>query len=191
MKKIILMVLCLLCSVSSFARVVVLDEKNSKKNELYVDENGLYRYKKGEDIYKWECMDIYQKEAKKKCMQARKAALDELRAKAENQQDDTLFTGKIQIHPRKGEDTYYYVEDGVRGKEINVLRKQYYFEKNTAGKYVLFDLTDEEPYTGDMTLGSVVGLSPIIGHESRFIVSQKYENGLAVGNPIAQPLSEL
>ena len=97
----------------------------------------------------------------------------------------------FRLRPRKGQDTYYYVEDGVRGKEINVLRKQYYFEKNTAGKYVLFNLTDEEPYTGDMTLGSVVGLSPIMGHESRFIVSQKYENGLAVGNPIAQPLNEL
>jgi hypothetical protein len=191
MKKIILMSLCLLCSVSSFARVVVLDEKNSKKNELYVDEHGLYRYKKGEDIYKWECMDIYQKEAKKKCMEARKLALESLRSKAENQQDDTLFTGKIQIRPRKGEDTYYYVEDGVRGKEINVLRKQYYFEKNTAGKYVLFDLTTEEPYTGDMTLGSVVGLSPIVGHESRFLITQKYANGLPDGNPIAQSLSEL
>ena len=191
MKKIILMSLCLLCSVPSFARVVVLDEKTPKKNELYVDENGLYRYKKGEDIYKWDCMDVYQKEAKKKCMESRKAVLEQLRAKAENQQDDTLFTGKIQIHPRKGEDTYFYVEDGVRGKQINVFRRQYYFEKDSAGKYVLYDLTDEEPYNGEMLLGSVNGLSPIKGYESRFVVSQKYEDGLAVGNPTAQPVSAL
>ena len=33
-------------------QLMYLDEKNYKKNELYVDEDGLYRFKKGEDIFK-------------------------------------------------------------------------------------------------------------------------------------------
>lgn len=190
MKKIILMVLCLLCMPVG-AEIVVYNETKPSKNDLYIDHNGLFRYKEVQEVYKWECADVYQPEAKKKCLEAKKIAQLELEELPENQQAGNLYTGKIKIHPRKGQDAYYYVEDGVRGKEINVLRKQYYFEKNTAGKYVLYDLTTEEPYTGDMTLGSVVALSPIVGHESRFLITQKYDNGLPDGNPIAQSLSEL
>ena len=191
MKKIILVVLCFLYAAPTMARVVLMDEKNKKKNELYVDEHGLYRYKKGEAIYKWDCMDVYQKEAKQKCMAARKAALDEMRSKVENQQDDTLFTGKIQVHSRKGEDSYFYVEDGVKGKQIYVQRQKYYFEKNQSGKYVLYDLTDEEPYTGEMILGTVGGLSPVPGYDTRFIVSQRYNAGLPVGEPTSKAIGSL
>ena len=191
MKKIILMTLCFLYVAPVAARVVLMDEKNSKKNELYVDENGLYRYKKGEDIYKWDCVDVYQKEAKKKCMAARKIAIEGLRAKAEKQMDDTLFSGKIQVHPRKGEDTYFYVEDGVKGKQIYVQRQKYYFEKNQAGKYVLYDLTDEQPFTGDIVLGSVSGLSPVPGFDTQFMVSQRYNAGLPVGDPTSKSIGSL
>lgn len=191
MKKIILMVMCLLYMVPAMARVVVMDERNSKKNELYVDENGLYRYRKGEDIYKWDCVDVYQVEAKKKCMAARKKAQDELRSKAENQQDDTLFTGKIQVHTRKGGDIYFYVEDGIKGKQIYVLRDKYYFEKNQAGKYVLYELATEEPFTGEIVLGSVAGLSPVPGFDTQFMVSQRYNAGLAVGDPTSKSIGSL
>ena len=191
MKKIILIVLCLLYTMPVMARIVLMDERNSKKNELYVDEHGLYRYKKGEDIYKWDCMDVYQKDAKKKCMAARKAAQDELRSKAESQVDDTLFTGKIQVHPRKGEDTYFYVEDGVKGKQIYVQRQKYYFEKNEAGKYVLYDLKDEAPFTGEMVLGTVAGLSPVPGYDTQFVVSQRYNAGLPVGDPTSKSIGSL
>ena len=191
MRKIILIALCLLYTAPTLARIVLLDEKNRKQNELYIDEHGLYRYKKGEDIYKWDCMDVYQKEAKKKCMAARKAVQDEMRAKAENQADDTLFSGKIQIHPRKGEDTYFYVEDGVKGKQIYVQRQKYYFEKNQAGKYVLYDLTDENPFTGELVLGTVAGLSPVPGFDTRFVVSQRYNAGLPVGDPTSKSIGSL
>ena len=191
MRRIFLIILCFLYAAPVMARVVLLDERNSKKNELYVDEHGLYRYKKGEDIYKWDCMDVYQKEAKQKCMAARKAAQEELRSKAENQKDDTLFTGKIQVHPRKGEDTYFYVEDGVKGKQIYVLRGKYYFEKNQAGKYVLYELATEEPFTGEIVLGSVAGLSPVPGFDTRFMVSQRYNAGLTVGDPTSKSIGSL
>lgn len=191
MKKIFLITLCLLYTMPTMARVVLMDERNSKKNELYVDEHGLYRYKKGEDIYKWDCMDVYQKEAKQKCMAARKAAQEELRSKAENQQDDTLFTGKIQVHPRRGEDSYFYVEDGVKGKQIYVLRGKYYFEKNQAGKYVLYELGTEEPFTGEIVLGNVAGLSPVPGFDTQFMVTQRYNAGLTVGDPTSKSIGAL
>jgi len=191
MKKILLMALCFLYTVPVMARIAVMDEKNKKQNELYVDEHGLYRYKKGEDIYKWDCMDVYQKEAKKKCMDARKAIQDEMRVRAENQVDDTLFTGKIRVHSRKGEDSYFYVEDGVKGKQIYVQRQKYYYEKNQAGKYVLYDLTDEKPYTGELVLGTVAGLSPVPGYDTRFVVSQRYNAGLPVGDPISKAIGSL
>lgn len=191
MRKIILITLCLLYAAPTMARVVVLDEKNKRQHELYVDENGLYRYKKSEEIYKWECMDVYQPEAKKRCMEAKSVVQEQLRSKAEKQQDDTLFTGKIQIRSRKGEDSYFYVEDGIKGKQIYVLRQQYYFEKNAAGKYVLYDLTDEKPFTGEITLGTVAGLSPMPGYEAHFVIYQRYNAGLPVGDPMAKSVGSL
>ncbi len=191
MKKIWILILCVFYMVPAVARIVVLDERNAKKNELYVDEHGLYRYRKGEDVYKWDCMDVYQPEMKKKCMQARKVALDQMRSKVENDNDETLFTGKIQVHPRKGEDTYFYVEDGVKGKQIYVLRGQYYFEKNQAGKYVLYELSTEEPFTGEITLGTVAGLSPVPGFDTQFVVTQRYNAGLPVGDPASKLIGSL
>lgn len=191
MKKLILLILCFLYTLPTMAHIVLLDEKNKKQNELYVDEHGLYRYKKGEELFKWDCIDVYQKEAKKKCMEAKKKAMDEMRSKAENQQDDTLFTGKIQVRSRKGEDSYFYVEDGVKGKQIYVLRGKYYFEKNQAGKYILYDLTDEQPFTGELVLGSVVGLSPVPGFDTHFVVSQRYNAGVPVGDPTSKSVGSL
>ena len=58
-----------------------------------------------------------------------------------------------------------------------MLFKRYYFENG-----VLYDIKAEEPFTGDIVIGGIEGLSAD-ENTSRYIAKQKYENGLPVGIP--------
>ena len=181
MKKIIFALLAFL-SISASAEIIQMNPKDSK-NELFIDTNGLYRYRRSEEIYQDECKDIFAQEARKKCLEAEKARWERDKTKEEVKRQGTLYTGKILVHSPKNKDTYYYVDNGKKGKKIDLIRDQYYFEKG-----LLYDIKTEEPISDTIVIGGIEGLAPAQKEKPRFIIQQDYENGQPSGNPVAIPV---
>ena len=154
------------------AEIITVD----KNNEIFVDEAGLYRYRRAEEIYQKNCQDSPTEEIRKKCMDAEKSVWERGKTQEEIKKQGTLFTGKIKVHSGKKEE-YFYINNGQKGKQISLLFKRYYFENG-----VLYDIKAEEPFTGDIVIGGIEGLSAD-ENTSRYIAKQKYENGLPVGIP--------
>lgn len=177
MKKIIFVLLAFV-SLSAGAEIIAMDAKNSK-NELFIDEAGLYRYKRAEEMYQNECRDIFSEEVRKKCLAAEKAVWEKNRTKEEVQKQGTLYTGKILIHSGKNRDAYFYVRDGKLGEKIDLIRDQYYFENG-----LLYDIKTEEPFTGDIVIGGVEGWAAKGEKAPRFVIQQNYEEGRPVGDPV-------
>ena len=181
MKKIIFILLAFV-SLSAGAEIITMDERSSK-NELFIDEAGLYRYKRAEEMYKNECSDISSEAVRKKCLAAEKAVWERNRAKEDVQKQGTLYTGKILVHSAKDKDAYYYINNGKKGKKIDLIRGQYYFEEG-----VLFDIKTEEPFTGDIVIGGVEGWAPTGEKAPRFVIQQNYDEGKIVGDPVVVPI---
>ena len=179
MKKIIFMCLALV-SLSASAEIIAMDEKNPK-NELFIDEAGLYRFKRAEEMYKNECGDIFAEEVKKKCLEAEKLRWAKGRTPEEVNREGTLYTGKIVMHSPKNKDIYFYVENGKKGKQIDLTRDQFYFENG-----LLYDIKTEASFTGRIVIGGVEGLADKKEDMPRFIVQQAYEEGRPVGNPTVE-----
>ena len=157
-------------------------DAKSSKNELFIDTSGLYRYRRAEEMYQDECNDIFAEEVRKKCLEAEQTRWKRNRTKEEVQKQGTLYTGKILVHSPKNKDAYYYVTDGKKGKKIDLIRDQYYFEKG-----LLYDIKTEEPVSDTIVIGGIEGLAPNKNAKPRFIIQQDYENGQPVGNPTASP----
>ena len=171
MKKGIIFLLMFL-GLPVMAEIITVD----KNNEIFIDEGGLYRYKRAEELYQKNCQDSLTEEVRKKCMAAEKAVWERGKTQEEIKKQGTLFTGKIKVHSKKG-DSYFYIKDGKKGEQIHLLLKRYYFENG-----VLNDIKTEAPLTGEIVIGGVEGLSAD-ENIPRYIVQQKYENGLPVGMP--------
>ena len=185
MKK-ILICLFILSVLPVRAEVVALTGKN---DGLFLDGTGRYRYVRGEDIYQKGCNDIFSEAMKKKCLKAERTAWQKGKTVEEIQREGTLFTGKILLTSQNGEKNYFYVKDGQKGKEIELFFKYFYFEEED-GKNLLYDIRTEAPYSGDVVIGGVEGISQEKGKEPRFIVNQEYRNGFPVGEPKVFPISQ-
>ena len=171
MKKLII------CFVTFFilpvrAEIVEMD----KTKELFIDEMGLYRYSRAEEIYKKNCLDSSTEAVRKKCLESEKAIWERGKTQEEIKKQGTLFTGKIKTNSSGVED-YFYVIDGKKGKQIHLLLNNYYFENGE-----LYDIKTEAPFTGEIVIGGVEGLAED-EKGPRYIAQQKYENGLPVGKP--------
>ena len=177
MKKIILICLAF-TSLSAAAEIIQMDEKNTKNNRLFIDERGLYRYRRAKDIYEKECEDIFQDEIKKKCLEAERAAWEKDKNPEDVKREGSLFTGKILFVSPDEKKTYYYVNQGKLGKKIRFFSKYYYFENG-----LLYDIRTEKPYTGEMVIGGVKGLAPSEEEAALFIVQQDYKEGRPFGEP--------
>lgn len=177
MKKIIFILLTFI-SLSVPAEIIQMDERNPDSNELFLDKSGHYRYRSGKDIYQKACTDIYVYEIKKKCLEAEEASWKRKKTPEEIAKEGTLFTGKIKLVPKKGKPTYFYVNKGKQGKKIRLLLDQYYFEDG-----VLHDIETEEPFSGELVIGGVEGLSEN-KNGPRYIVKQRYEAGNPEGEPV-------
>lgn len=184
MRKILFVFLIIWAIVPVQAEILVMDNKNPLNNKLFIDEGGLYRYKRGQDMYEKECQDIYSEEMKKKCMEAERAVWARKRPLNDVEKEGTLFTGKI-----KEENSYFNVIEGVKGPEIHLLLKHLYFERGD-DQDVLYDIRTEGPYSGKIVIGGVERLSPEKGKGDRFIASQKYTDGLPDGTPTLQMVDE-
>ncbi|MGN0919328.1 MAG: hypothetical protein ACI4OR_01010 [Alphaproteobacteria bacterium] len=154
------------------AEVVTLD----KDSEIFMDEAGLYRYKRAEDVYQKNCQDSSTEEIKKRCLAAEKAVWERGKTPEEIKKQGSLFTGKIKVPSIKG-DSYFYVKNGKKGEPIRLLLKRYYFENDS-----LHDIKTEAPFTGEIVIGGVESLSAD-EDAPRYIAQQKYENGRPIGNP--------
>ena len=176
MKKIIFVLMAFI-SLSAGGEIITMDAK-SFKNELFADEEGLLRYKKAEEMFQKECNDISIEEVKRKCMEAEKERWKKGKTAEEINKAGTLFTGKIQIPSGKGKDSYYYVNQGKQGEQIQLLSNHYYFENG-----LLYDIKTEEPFTGNLVIGGVEGWAPKGEKAPRFVIQQNYEEGKVVGNP--------
>ena len=181
MKKIIFVLLAFV-SLSAGAEILTMNEKSSK-NELFIDEMGLYRYKRAEDMYKNECSDIYSEEVKKKCMAAERAVWEKSRTPEEIKKQGTLYTGKIQVYSAKEKGAYYYINNGKKGKKIDLIQDKYYFEGG-----LLYDIETEAPYSGDIVIGGVEGWAPKGETAPRFVIQQNYEEGRPVWDPVVVPV---
>ena len=182
MKKIIFIMLVFI-SLSASAETILMDPRTPNKNKLFIDELGRYRYKRIEEMFKEECGDISVEEIRKKCLEAEKAKLERENIKEEIGNDGKLFTGKIKIPTPTGKDTYFYVYQGKKREEIHLELNRYYFENG-----VLYDIKTEAPVSDDVIFGGAEGLSSQKGKALRFLIQQKYENGLAVGDPVIVPV---
>ena len=58
MRKILFVFLIMWAIVPVQAEILTMDNKNPLNNKLFIDEGGLYRYKRGQDMYEKECKDI-------------------------------------------------------------------------------------------------------------------------------------
>lgn len=181
MKKIIFILLAFV-SLSAGAEIITMNEKSSK-NELFIDEVGLYRYKRAEEMYQNECSDIFSETARQKCLAAEKAVWERNRSKEDVQKQGTLYTGKILVHSGKNNGSYFYVNDGKLGEKIALIRDQYYFENG-----VLYDIKTEEPFTGSIVIGGAEGWAPKGEKAPRFIIQQNYEEGKILENPVVVPV---
>ena len=182
MKKMILILLALV-SLSASAEVILMNPRTPQKNELFIDDYGKYRYKRTEEMFKSECGDISVEEVRKKCLEAEKAKWERGKTKEEIGKDGKLFTGKIRIPTPTGKDTYFYVYQGKKDEQIKLELNRYYFENG-----VLYDIKTEEPVSDDIIIGGAEGLSSKKGNAPRFLIQQKYENGLSVGEPTIVPV---
>ena len=171
MKK-LMFVLSLFFVYPVLAEVVDMDVNK----ELFIDKDGLYRYARAEDVYQKNCQDSPTAEIRSKCMAAEKAVWARGKTPEEIKRQGTLFSGKLKEH-FNGKDKYFYVKNGQKGEQINLLLHRYYFENG-----LLYDIKTEEPFTGEIVIDGVEGLAPD-GKFPRFIAQQKYENGVAVGMP--------
>ncbi len=144
--------------------------------ELFIDEAGLYRYRRAEEMYQKNCHDSPTEEIRSKCMAAEKAVWARGKTQEEIRRQGTLFSGKLKEH-FKGKDKYFYVKDGKKAEQIRLLLNRYYFENG-----ILYDIKTEAPFTGEIVIGGVEGLSAD-EKSPRFIAQQKYENGVPVGAP--------
>ena len=180
MKKILLASLFVLSSLSVQAEIVSL---YGDKQEVFVDKKGLYRYMSGKNIYQKECNEIYQEEARRKCMEAEEASWRRSKTPEELQKEGTLFSGKIKTRNPQKQDVYFYVENGVRKKQIQLFLNRYYFEKNQDNQDVLYDIETELPYSGELVVGKAE--IPLLMKKDplSLIVRQKYEDGMPVGEP--------
>ena len=189
MKKIII-VLSLFLSLPVGAEIAFIGKKNDPNNNLFVDQKGHYRYLRGIDVYQKECKDIWVDTTRDRCLESERAAWERNKTPEDLKKEGTLFTGKIRVPSSKEGDIYFYVENGVKGNKIRLLLNRFYFEKGSNNKDTLFDIKTEEPYTGDVTIGTVDGLSAIQGSEEHFIVQQNYKKGLPNGKPKLLPADE-
>ena len=165
--------LMVLFALPAKAEIVVLDGKNK---ELFIDESGFYRYVKAEDIFAKNCRDSSTEAIKKRCLKAEKNAWERGKSPDEIRRQGTLFSGKI-VERLGNKNNYFYVKDGKKGEQINLVLNKYYFENG-----LLHDIKTEEPFSGEIVIGGVEGLSAD-GKSPRFIAQQRYENGLPVGEP--------
>ncbi len=172
MKKIILFFVAFL---TLPVRAEVIAWENNK--ELFIDEVGLYRYRRAEEIYRQNCHDSPTEEIRSKCMVAEKSAWERGKTPEEIQKQGTLFTGKIKIHSEKGKEAYFYVKEGKKENQIRLLLNRYYFEND-----LLYDIKTEFPFSGEIVIGGVEGLSSD-EKTLRYIAQQKYEEGQSVGQP--------
>ena len=186
MKKIILICLLMIAVLPANATVVFMDKKENPKNELFIDESGLYRYIRAEDVYRRECQDAYPETSKKKCMESARASWEMGKTPDEIKKEGKLFTGKIRMPSANGKEDYFYANEGIKGAKIQIFSKKYYFEKAPDGRDLLCDLTTEAPYTGAVPVGGVETLSSQKGKGRRFVAFQEYERGLPIGNPYLQ-----
>ena len=169
MKKIIFVLLAFI-TLSATAEIVSMDEKNPKNNRLFIDEKGLYRFKRAKDIYQKECEDIFSDEMKKKCLEAERAAWERDKTPDYIKKEGTLFTGKIQLFPKKGKEAYFYVREGRMGDKLRLFLNRYYFENG-----LLYDIETEEPVSAEIIIGGVEGLVPANQNAPRFVIQQNYE----------------
>jgi len=172
MKKLIF-ALSLLFVGPVFAEVADMDANK----ELFIDKDGLYRYTRAEDVYQKNCHDSPTEEVRSKCMAAEKAVWARGKTPEEIKKQGTLFSGKLKEH-FKGKEKYFYVKEGKKSEQINILLNEYYFENG-----LLYDIKTEEPFTGEIVIGGVEGLVVKGEKAPRYIAQQKYENGVPVGAP--------
>ena len=184
MKKIILICLALLAVFPAKAEIVFMDKKNNPKNELFIDERGLYRYLRGRDVYEKECKGVFPEEVRKKCIASERATWEKGKTAAELKKEGTLFTGKIRMPSINGKDIYFFVKEGEITSRVNLFSGRYYFDPDSDNKNVLYDITTEEPYSGSVVIGGVKGLTPEKEKAKRYIIQQDYEKGFPVGEPV-------
>ena len=68
------------------------------------------------------------------------------------------------------------------GYKIQLFLNQYYFESKNS-QDLLYDIHTEMPYSGEIVIGDVEGLSRIKANAPHFFVRQRYEEGIPVGEP--------